>query len=935
MKNRFLPFGLISAFLGFCLLHFSALTMAGQPGKPDIKQHSKSRMETMRANQNTGMVNPLDLVKARQQALALNLKNTAGPMNLEWQSMGPDNYSGIVWTVVFDNTDPTGITLISGGETGGIWKSINLGLTWFQLPVQDNIVPRVSSIVQTSDGTIYAATGISSCKAIGTPGTGIYRSDNGGTFTVIESTHANPDFTSIIKLVVDPNSNRIYAATYGGLYYSDNGNEWVKAKSGYTMDVCVGPDGTVITATGDSAYMAPAGNLTEWVTLTTGKTDALPKDGIGWMVFAIAPSNPDVMYASFAKTDGKLLNIYNSTDKGATWSVIFPANPSFDPFYLFGCYSNTLAVFPDDPDKIFLGGLNMWYGRRIQPTGYFNWEMVSFGFYSPWVPNSAPQFHHAYKFRPNNPNQLALATDGGVSICTIGVDTITFKTINKDMGTSQFNSVAFSAQKNYVMGGGNNVGVLGLGYFYPTYTNSISAGYPVWLPDGLVFASSGGTCEWSSIDSRIAVFTEQSGVPSTRRRDLTDLTYANDFMNGVHPVDSAYIPMRIWESFNFTQTRDSVKVYARIKPIPADTTLMVESANNRFLFPYVTTKPIALKDSLTVADPIANRFFYYGNSHETGQGIHMTKDMMKFNKIPQYFIVYKNAVTTDHISTMAISADLNTLWAGTEKGRLIRVTGLLNAYDSATANVTSSQCVLVDSVFNYPALQGRMVTSISINPSNSSQVLVTLGNLGNDSYIYYSLDANAPSPTFTSKQSNLPQAPVYSGLIEMRNSNSAFVGTELGVFSTTNLNAANPTWGPDMQNLGDVAVTEIRQQILTDYHILNKGVIYVASYGRGIWMDTTYAIPVGIEPILGQPVSHGSLKLNPNPVADYVNITYSCDATGNLTGTVYDLAGRAVMARDFGTQIKGTFNGKINLSGLPKGTYLIKVGNGYGKIVKM
>ena len=66
MKNRFLPFGLISAFLGFCLLHFSALTMAGQPGKPDIKQLSKSRMETMRANQNTGMVNPLDLVKARQ-----------------------------------------------------------------------------------------------------------------------------------------------------------------------------------------------------------------------------------------------------------------------------------------------------------------------------------------------------------------------------------------------------------------------------------------------------------------------------------------------------------------------------------------------------------------------------------------------------------------------------------------------------------------------------------------------------------------------------------------------------------------------------------------------------------------------------------------------------------------------------------------------------
>jgi hypothetical protein len=942
MKNRFLPFGLISAFLGFFLVYMSAGSMAGQPGTPDLKKHNGSRMDIIRGNQHTGTVDPLDVLKGRLQAADMNTKSTSGPMNLDWINMGPNNYSGAVWSVIFDNSDPTQSTLIAGAAGGGLWKSINLGLTWFQMPSQDNVVPRVSSLVQTSSGTVYAGTGVTQCKVVDVAGTGIYRSDNGGVFTVIPSTQNNPDFAAVAKLVIDPKSGRIFAATFGGLYYSDNGNDWVKAKSGYTMDVCVGSDGTVITATGDSAYIAPEGNLNGWVTLTTGLNNALPKIGIGWMVFAIAPSDPSVMYASFAKTDGNLLNLYCSIDKGATWSVIFPSNPSFEPFRTKGCYSNTLAVFPSDPNRLLLGGINMWYGERIQSAGFFNWEMVSIGAYSPWFPNSAPEYQHSFIFRPNNPNQVAMATDGGVCIATIYPNGFAFKTINKEMTTGQFNSVAFSAQKSYVMGGGENIGVLGMGYFYPLFTNSANDGYPVWMPEGLLTGGNGGTCVWSNIDSRISVFTKYqltptafAATPSTRRRDFTDLTYVNDFMNGIHPVDSSYIPMRLWESFNFTQTRDSVKVYARINTIPADTTLMVESANNRFPFPYVTKAPLVKGDSLTIADPIANRFFYFGRSDETGRGIYMTKDMLKFNRDPRYFLVFKDTKLTDPITTMAISADLNTLWAGTQLGRLIRVSGLINAYDSATANVTSSQCVLTDSVFSFPGVTGRYVTSISINPSNSSQVLVTLGQYGNTTYIYHSQDGNAPRPTFSPKQSNLPQVPVYSGIIEMHNSSSAFVGTELGVFSTTNLNSDNPTWGADMQNIGDVAITEIGQQVINDYHILNKGVIYIATYGRGLWMDTTYSIPVGIEPVQGQPAQHGTLNLSPNPVMDDLNITYASEMSGNLTAVVYDLTGRTVLSRNFGTQPKGTFIGRINLSNLPKGTYLVKLGNGYGKIVKM
>jgi hypothetical protein len=939
MKNRFLPLGLITAFFGLSLLFFSALSLAGQPGNPDLKKIDGSRWESIRANQQTGLVNQQDVINAQQQAEALRVKSASGGMGLNWLSAGPDNYPGSVFSVLFDKTDPTGNTIIAGSTSGGIWKSTNLGLTWIQMAVENNIVPRVSSLVQTYNGTIFAATGITTCETVETAGTGIYRSENGGAFTVLSATHNNPDFYAVTKLVADQNSGRIFAATSGdaldkgGLLYSDNaGIDWIKVKSGYTMDVCVGSDGTVILATQDTAYMVPDGNFSNaWDTLTTGALNALPASGIGWMVFGIAPSDPNIMYASLANTSGKLLGIYRSSDHGGTWSLIFPNNPTFEPFNGFGCYSNTIAVFPNDPYKLYLGGTNMWYGEQIQTTGFYNWEQVSFGNLGNILnPYYAPSYHHCYEFRPNNFNQLVMATDGGVTVATNGASGVTYQTSNKNLQTSQMNALSFSSQKSYVMGGGERIGTQVLGYFCPTYVSLPSDGFPV-------YPGNGGTCEWSNIDSRIAVATAANVTPSIYRQDFTDLYNYNNFKGPINAVDAAYVPMRLWESFTFTQTHDSVWVYARSKTIPADTTLMVPSSSNKIPFPYRTTQPIEIGDSLNVADPIASRFIVFGDSLGT-RGIYMTKDMLKFDKEPEYFALFEDQVYDDAVTALNVSADLNTVWAGTKAGRLIRITGLVNAYDSATANISSSQCVLVDSVFTNTPFAGRTVTSISINPKHSNLVLVTLGNYGNQDYVYYTLNGNDPSPLFISVHGNLPQAPVYTGLIvltEDGSNNMALLGTDLGVFSTINLNSATPLWEADAQNIGDVLVTDIRQQVMHDYHILNYGVIYLSTYGRGMWMDTSYYAPVGIDPIQGKVTSNESLTLNPNPVKDNLHVSYVNANSGILNVSVYDLTGRLLINTPLGTQPKGIINTTINLTSLSHGTYIVKVGNGSGKIVKL
>ncbi|MDD4603628.1 MAG: T9SS type A sorting domain-containing protein [Bacteroidales bacterium] len=936
MKNRLLPFGLITAFVAFAFLCFSPLLMAGHPGNPDLKKKpGSSFLESIRANQHTGIVDPLDFQKAHSQAASFRTKSATGALNLDWISIGPNNYPGKVWTAIFDNTDPTGLTIIAGAEAGGIWESINYGLTWSMMSVENNAVLKVSSLVQTSNGTIYAATGITNCKQLSLAGNGIYKSENGGSFTVIPATKYNPDFAGITKLVVDPSSGRLFAATIGGLYFSDNGNDWIMIKQGYTMDVCVGSDGTVITAVGDSAYLSVGGDISSWVTLTTGETNLLPNTGIGWMVFAIAPSDANVMYASLAKTDGKLLNVYCSTDKGATWSVVFPNNPSYEPFAGSGCYANTLAVVPDDPNQIYLGGLNMWYGKRVQQAGYFSWTEVSSGLYSPWLPNSAPALHHSYMFRPNSNKQILLATDGGVCTAKIINNGVEFQTSNKELATSEFTFLSFSSTKNYVMGGGENIGSLALGYYYPTRVNDEKYGFPVIQPTGLYEGQYSGNCAWSNLDNNIGVFTLFGSTTPLLRRDFRDLTYDNDFMNGLTSLATNLTPMTLWESFTFTQTRDSVKYYAREINIPADSLIQITSANG-IKFPYLTTAPILVGDSIIVADPVASRFFFYGNKADTNykSGIFMTKDMLKFYKKPEYFVVLKDTAKVDFITTMAVSTDLNTLWAGTEKGRLLRVTGLINANDSLTANAFSSECVLVKDVFINPAFTDRYITSISIDSKNTNRVLITLGNYGNQDYVYYTTDGNSSAPTFNSVQSNLPQAAVYSGLIELNGSN-AIVGTDVGVFSTDNLASGSPEWGSNMENIGDVIVTDIQQQKMHDFHIQNYGVLYLASYGRGLWMDTTFYAPVGIPPVIGSNCAMGSLTLNPNPAKDNFSFTCTNETSTPVMVIIYDLTGRQVFSKDFGTQQHGSFTGEVNLTGLPSGTYLVKVGNAHAKLIKL
>jgi len=931
MKNRFLPFRFFVLIPGLIVLSFSSITFAGNPGS----KVATDRMQQIRVNQNTGTIDAMDMLKAQDQVNKMSMDKSMSDISLSWNQLGPNNAAGRTRTVLFSNKDKTGQTILTGGVAGGIWKSRNLGLTWHEMNTQSNEVLRVTSMVQTSGGTIYVATGESYCGNNQNIGTGIYVSNDDSTFTVIPGTQPvandpSSDWAYIAKLAVNLTTGRVFAATNAGLEYSDDGTTWLTAMSGYAYTVTVGPDGTILTNINNLAYIAVGGDITNFVKLSTGTSTTFPATGVSSMEFAIAPSDPNTMYASLINNLGNMLNIYKSSDKGTTWTVVFPGNNTIFPI-TNGCYANSLAVFPNDPDQIFLGGNNIWHGKQYQPTGYYNWEQFSFNSYDESffdeVNTLVPINQHQILFSPVSASQFAIATDDGITIGTTTSSAATFSHRIKNCIISQFSSVACSITPDAALGSGVYIGTVNIPgdnsldepenmeQINPEFNNGEVARSLIY-PTSIYFPSGA------------------SNPPFTRSEDL-GVTPSPTFMSSI--TNANYAPVSYWEDFNFTQSTDSITFVVKAGPIAKDSMFDMHSANEKFPIHYTAPHNFAVGDTIKAQDVVQTRFFISGSFSSYGTGIMMTKEALQYSVDPAWFKI-GTVLSSDIISCITVSKDLGVLWAGTTKGRLYRLTNITYAQDSMTAWVGSSGCVIHQSSFDtslYPQFKNRYITSIAIAPGNNNTVMVTLGNYGNSNYIYTTTDGLDSIPVFTAAQGNLPAMPVYSGIFEMSHPDLAIVGTDFGVFSTDVVTAGSPGWSSQYTGAGNVPVTMITQQTnpgLYYWRPTNYGDMYISSFGRGLFYDSSYSVILGVNPVNPKPVAQNRLKIQPNPFTGEVYLSYNLEKTTPVRVLVYDLSGRMIFSTSYGTQQPGQYLKTLNLGNLTEGTYIIKLDYGSGSL---
>src|SRR5579862_1019867 len=157
--------------------------------------------------------------------------------SFRWRNVGPANTMGRV-------SDVTGIpspskTFFAAAAGGGIWKSINNGVTWRPVFEHERVVAMGMLAIAPSDTMqVWAGTGEPNSRNTISPGGGVYKSTDGGItwkLSGLEKTQA------IGRIVVDPRDpNVVYVAALGapwnasedrGLYKTTNGGEsWMKVK---------------------------------------------------------------------------------------------------------------------------------------------------------------------------------------------------------------------------------------------------------------------------------------------------------------------------------------------------------------------------------------------------------------------------------------------------------------------------------------------------------------------------------------------------------------------------------------------------------------------------------------------------------------------------------------------------------------------------------
>ncbi len=962
MKRRSLPLGLMLVIIaltglsiGFTTPDREARYHARQTPYESLSKGSEQAaafLASIRNNQHSGLIDMKVVQKARRQVAEMRSQRTVN--SLDFKAMGPDNFGGRTRALFFDNRDASGKTIYAGAVTGGIWRSVNYGINWEEVNLSGTNL-NVSCMVQSSDGTIYAGTGedFDADKMSGTNplgyatgfiGSGIYKSTDGENFTLLQNTvpgtnDASSDWAFINRLAV-LGDNTIFAATNTGLKVStDGGDNWTTAKDNQgnnlaqnSYDVEVGSDGTVFAVVDNLLYVS-SGDANGFVLRSTGDSLSLPTDDISRLEVAVAPSDPNVVYASMSDQYGMMKGVYRSDDKGATWYMIMPATESIVVFDGQGVYDQVLTVFPDNPDRVLLGGTDLWIGNKPTNPGLYNWELKSSSIGGPLFPLYVHVDHHIYQFAPNG-SDVFIGTDGGIFKGTLQGNDFSFQAVNRGYITTQFYTVAACGLEKYVMGGAQDNGVI----LVKGYGNTDRQGTDIWFNDmGFLNGGDGGGVAVSVINPDVVVYGSTAGA--VRRSEDAGENISTQFLGGIGNPQAFKTPVALWESFDNPYSRDSVKYFAQ-EAIPGGTDIIVKSNNSDYPFHYTTPSDVDLQkgDSLMIKDPIASRLFLATAGH-----IYMTKELHNFGKTPEWFTIADATVGYQGIPyTIAYSADGNHLFVGNYDGKLYRISNLALAYNKDLADVSSPDCIVaIDRIPVYePGTSNEIsqcITSISVDPSNPANVLLTLGNYGNDYYVLYTQNGLDREPVFESRQGNLPLMPVYSSLIDMTNPGLAIIGTEMGIFTTSDITAANPVWEPEGSQLASAIVFQLYQQpigkegISDGFHdfpaILNKGDIYGATYGKGIIHSLALRQPLGIN-------NHNDIrkeshiKIYPNPVVGYASAEFESQITGTATFTVFDINGKEVKTVQTDVQTGKNVIG-IDASGLSKGIYILRgtIGN--------
>ena len=735
---------------------------------------------------------------------AAQAPSPASYARLRWRYIGPPGNR--TDAVVGVPGDPS--TYYAGAAGGGVFKTTDGGLHWrpiFDKEPDESI--GALAVAASDHNVVWAGTGEAFIRSHISIGAGVFKSTDAGAswkFMGLKNTGRIP------RIVIDPRDPGTVlvcamGTTYGpqqsrGVFRStDGGATWTKTLfvnentgcSGLAMDasnprILFAGMWQFVQHTWGQRSGGPSSGLYKstdgGVTWTKLEGHGLPHAPLGKIDIAIAPSDPQRVYAMIETGDGFIIHgkatqegvLWMSDNDGATWTRM-STNPGLQSRTH---YYNRAQVSSDNPNEIYFLGNSFLRsldgGRTLTPMpapGGDNHDM--------WID-------------PTNADNMIVSNDSGVSITHDGGRVWN----HIQLPIAEIYHIAVDNQVPYHVYGNKQDGS---SYMGPSQTGAA----------GFFFGGRGRGGQ------------PQLGPPIPSS-DFVSVGGGESGWAQPDPVDSNIV----WSSgsgdgsLGGVVTRENLKTQqVRNVEIWPDDTLGDDAAEVKYRFMWEFPLTISPFDH----DTLYAGSQYVHVTHDGGQSWQvispdLTRDL-KSRQQPSGGLTQDNIGVEyfDTIFSIAESpAQRGLVWVGTNDG-LVQLT---RDGGKSWRNLTA----------NLPGLPEYGIVS-SIEPSYfhaGTAYLTVDGHLMNDRnpYVYRTTDYGA---TWTKITSGLPIEPngyAHQVIEDPNRPGLLFLGTEGGVYVSFDRGGA---WQPLQMNLPHVAVYGLAVQ--KTWHDLD-----IATYGRGFWI---------------------------------------------------------------------------------------------------
>lgn len=423
-------------------------------------------------------------MKSLQKEINLKAINS-----LIWEEVNSD-MGGRTRAIMWDPNDILGKKVWAGGVTGGLWYNndiTNQASSWTPISdLWDNLAISCIAFDPNNTNIFYVGTGeaqtaITIYRESSGRGAGIWKTQDGGiTWNLISSTS---DFAYVTDIVVkdEAGASVIYAGVVSGVYKGavhqsvpsdglyrsvDGGSTWTQVLPNIPAesvpyspsDIEISADGRIFVGTssningdgGATILYSDLGTIGSWTIFDNYKNliETDPTYNIpGRVILASSNSNANVIYAcigagstsqtseGFGTYIGKF--IIKTDNKGTTWNQKnIPADESGRNWAYLSWHAMTIAVDPNNENKLFIGGLDAHSSNdgATSWTRVSDWTLMYYGGGDEYL--HADQ--HAIKFKLGSSSEVLHSCDGGVFYTsTANTPTPIYKEASKGYNTLQ------------------------------------------------------------------------------------------------------------------------------------------------------------------------------------------------------------------------------------------------------------------------------------------------------------------------------------------------------------------------------------------------------------------------------------------------------------------------------------------------------------------